>query len=163
MALNWYLAHVESSEHALGRYRTLASPGGSRRLAEWSNLDCRRQDRIDISTAVVSRRQALFRVGPQRLVEPLPRLRRTSRSGYGSHRGNGGATVGLWFIKLWVRIAAANRLHLFRAGMARLAIVDTETLKLESIDVTYTDLGFVRAAGGQAVFRAARQPRLLRS
>jgi dipeptidyl aminopeptidase/acylaminoacyl peptidase len=39
-------------------------------------------------------------------------------------------------------------------GMARLAIVDTETLKLEPIDVPYTDLGFVRAADGQAVFRA---------
>ncbi len=39
-------------------------------------------------------------------------------------------------------------------GMARLAIVDTETLKLEAVDVPYTDLGFVRAAEGQAVFRA---------
>ena len=39
-------------------------------------------------------------------------------------------------------------------GMARLAIVDTETLKLELVDVPYTDLGFVRAAAGQAVFRA---------
>jgi dipeptidyl aminopeptidase/acylaminoacyl peptidase len=39
-------------------------------------------------------------------------------------------------------------------GMARLAIVDTETLKLEPTDVPYTDLGFVRAADGQAVFRA---------
>jgi dipeptidyl aminopeptidase/acylaminoacyl peptidase len=39
-------------------------------------------------------------------------------------------------------------------GMARLALVDTETLQLEPIDVPYTDLGFVRAAAGQAVFRA---------
>ncbi len=39
-------------------------------------------------------------------------------------------------------------------GMARLAIVDTETLKLELVDVPYTDLGFVRAAAGQVVFRA---------
>ncbi|MGI8917223.1 MAG: S9 family peptidase, partial [Pyrinomonadaceae bacterium] len=39
-------------------------------------------------------------------------------------------------------------------GMARLAIIDTETLKLEPVDVPYTDLGFVRAAAGRAVFRA---------
>ncbi len=39
-------------------------------------------------------------------------------------------------------------------GMARLAIIDTETLKLEPVEVPYTDLGFVRAAAGQAVFRA---------
>lgn len=39
-------------------------------------------------------------------------------------------------------------------GMAHLAIVDTETLKLEPIEVPYTDLSFVRAAAGQAVFRA---------
>jgi dipeptidyl aminopeptidase/acylaminoacyl peptidase len=38
-------------------------------------------------------------------------------------------------------------------GMARLALVDPETLKFEPIDVPYTDLGFVRAADGQAVFR----------
>ena len=39
-------------------------------------------------------------------------------------------------------------------GMARLALVDTETLKLEPVDAPYTDLGFVRAAAGEAVFRA---------
>lgn len=39
-------------------------------------------------------------------------------------------------------------------GMARLAIVDTETSQLEPIDVPYTDIGWVRAAEGQAVFRA---------
>jgi len=39
-------------------------------------------------------------------------------------------------------------------GMARLAIVNTGTLKVDQVDVPYTDLGFVRAAAGQAVFRA---------
>ena len=39
-------------------------------------------------------------------------------------------------------------------GMARLAIIDTKTLKLEPVDIPYTDLGFIRAAEGQAVFRA---------
>ncbi|HET6669177.1 MAG TPA: S9 family peptidase [Pyrinomonadaceae bacterium] len=39
-------------------------------------------------------------------------------------------------------------------GMARLAVVDTKTLELQPVDVPYTDLGFVRAASGQAVFRA---------
>ncbi len=39
-------------------------------------------------------------------------------------------------------------------GMARLAVIDTGTLKLEQVEVPYTDVGFVRAANGQAVFRA---------
>jgi dipeptidyl aminopeptidase/acylaminoacyl peptidase len=39
-------------------------------------------------------------------------------------------------------------------GMARLAVIDTETLKLEQVELPYTDLSFVRAATGQAVFRA---------
>jgi dipeptidyl aminopeptidase/acylaminoacyl peptidase len=38
--------------------------------------------------------------------------------------------------------------------MSRLATVDTDTLKLKPIEVSYTDIGFVRAAQGQAVFRA---------
>ena len=39
-------------------------------------------------------------------------------------------------------------------GMSRLAIIDTKSLKLEPIDVAYTDMSFVRATAGQAVFRA---------
>jgi dipeptidyl aminopeptidase/acylaminoacyl peptidase len=39
-------------------------------------------------------------------------------------------------------------------GVSRLATIDTNTLKLENIETTYTDIGFVRAAAGQAVFRA---------
>jgi len=39
-------------------------------------------------------------------------------------------------------------------GMSRLATIDTRTLKLEQIDTAYTDIGYVRAAPGQAVFRA---------
>ncbi len=48
-------------------------------------------------------------------------------------------------------------------GMSRFALVDTETLKLEPVDVPYTDLGFVRAAAGQAVFRAGSPTTLPRS
>jgi dipeptidyl aminopeptidase/acylaminoacyl peptidase len=39
-------------------------------------------------------------------------------------------------------------------GMARLAQIDTETLKLDPLEVPYSDLGWVRASTGQAVFRA---------
>ena len=39
-------------------------------------------------------------------------------------------------------------------GRARLAVIDTETLKLEQVELPYTDLSFVRAATGQVVFRA---------
>ncbi|HKR59886.1 MAG TPA: S9 family peptidase [Pyrinomonadaceae bacterium] len=39
-------------------------------------------------------------------------------------------------------------------GMARLAQVDTETLNLQPLEVPYSDLGWVRASAGQAVFRA---------
>ena len=39
-------------------------------------------------------------------------------------------------------------------GMSRLATIDTRTLKLDPIDSTYTDISYVRAAAGQAVFRA---------
>lgn len=39
-------------------------------------------------------------------------------------------------------------------GMARLAVIDTKTLELAPVDIPYTDLGFIRAAEGQAVFRA---------
>lgn len=39
-------------------------------------------------------------------------------------------------------------------GMARLAIIDADSLELETLDLGYTDLGWVRAATGQVVFRA---------
>ena len=39
-------------------------------------------------------------------------------------------------------------------GIAQLAVIDTETLKLEPLDVGYTDLAFVRASSGQAIVRA---------
>jgi len=39
-------------------------------------------------------------------------------------------------------------------GMSRLAIIDTNSMKLEPVDVSYTDMSFVRASVGQAVFRA---------
>lgn len=39
-------------------------------------------------------------------------------------------------------------------GMSRLATIETDTLQLESLDVAFTDMGFVRAAPGLAVFRA---------
>ena len=39
-------------------------------------------------------------------------------------------------------------------GMSRMAILDTKSLKLEPVDVSYTDMNFVRASAGQAVFRA---------
>jgi dipeptidyl aminopeptidase/acylaminoacyl peptidase len=39
-------------------------------------------------------------------------------------------------------------------GVSRLATIDTNTLKLENIETTYTDISFVRAATGQAVVRA---------
>ena len=39
-------------------------------------------------------------------------------------------------------------------GMSRLATIETETLKLEPVDVAYTDMSFVRATPGHAVFRA---------
>jgi dipeptidyl aminopeptidase/acylaminoacyl peptidase len=39
-------------------------------------------------------------------------------------------------------------------GMAQLAVIDTDTLKLEPLNLGYTDLGFVRASSGQAIFRA---------
>lgn len=39
-------------------------------------------------------------------------------------------------------------------GMARLAIIDADSLELETLDFGYTDLGWVRAATGQVVFRA---------
>lgn len=40
------------------------------------------------------------------------------------------------------------------AGVSRLATIDTRSLKLEEIPTTYTDMSFIRAAGGQTVFRA---------
>lgn len=39
-------------------------------------------------------------------------------------------------------------------GMARLAIIDADSLELETLDLGYTDLGWVRGATGQVVFRA---------
>jgi len=39
-------------------------------------------------------------------------------------------------------------------GMSRLATIDTRSLKLEEIDTSYSDVTYVRAAPGQAVFRA---------
>ncbi|MGH9907356.1 MAG: prolyl oligopeptidase family serine peptidase, partial [Pyrinomonadaceae bacterium] len=39
-------------------------------------------------------------------------------------------------------------------GMSKLATIDTTTLKLEEIDTGYTDITYVRAANGRAVFRA---------
>ena len=39
-------------------------------------------------------------------------------------------------------------------GVSRLATIDTNSLKLERIQTTYTDITFIRAARGQAVFRA---------
>ena len=50
-------------------------------------------------------------------------------------------------------------------GMARLAVVDTKTLEMQQVDLPYTDLGFVRAAFGQTVFRAgspAKAPAIVR-
>lgn len=42
----------------------------------------------------------------------------------------------------------------YKRGRSRLATIDTRTLRLEPIDVTYTEVTFVRASRGQAVFRA---------
>jgi dipeptidyl aminopeptidase/acylaminoacyl peptidase len=39
-------------------------------------------------------------------------------------------------------------------GLARLAIIDADSLELETLDLGYTDLGWVRGATGQVVFRA---------
>ena len=39
-------------------------------------------------------------------------------------------------------------------GISRLGTIDTRTLKLEQLDTAYTDISYVRAALGQAVFRA---------
>ena len=40
-------------------------------------------------------------------------------------------------------------------GISRLALLDTATKKLETVDSPYTDLRYVRAAAGRAVMRAA--------
>ena len=42
----------------------------------------------------------------------------------------------------------------FVRGMARLALINTETLELELLNTPYTDLSWIRASVGQAVFRA---------
>ena len=39
-------------------------------------------------------------------------------------------------------------------GMSLLATIDIDALKVEPVDVAYTDISFVRATAGQAVFRA---------
>ncbi|HEY6231140.1 MAG TPA: prolyl oligopeptidase family serine peptidase, partial [Pyrinomonadaceae bacterium] len=41
-----------------------------------------------------------------------------------------------------------------RDGISQLALLDTQTKKLEPLDCPYTDIRFVRAAAGQAVMRA---------
>ena len=42
----------------------------------------------------------------------------------------------------------------YERGMSKLASIDTRTRKLQTIDTNYTDITFLRAAPGQAVFRA---------
>ena len=53
----------------------------------------------------------------------------------------------------------------YERGMSKLASIDTRTRKLQPIDTTYTDITFLRAASGQAVFRAgspAEPPSIVR-
>lgn len=42
----------------------------------------------------------------------------------------------------------------YERGISKLASIDTRTRKLKSIDTSYTDITFLRAAPGRAVFRA---------
>ncbi len=42
----------------------------------------------------------------------------------------------------------------YERGMSRLALLDTRTRKIQPIDTNYTDITFLRAAPGQALFRA---------
>jgi dipeptidyl aminopeptidase/acylaminoacyl peptidase len=42
----------------------------------------------------------------------------------------------------------------YERGLSKLASIDTQTGKLQTIDTNYTDITFLRAAPGQAVFRA---------
>ena len=42
----------------------------------------------------------------------------------------------------------------YERGMSKLASIDSRTRKLQTIDTNYTDITFLRAAPGQAVFRA---------
>ena len=53
----------------------------------------------------------------------------------------------------------------YERGMSKLASIDTRTRKLQTIDTNYTDITFLRAAPGRAVFRAgspAEPPSIVR-
>jgi dipeptidyl aminopeptidase/acylaminoacyl peptidase len=53
----------------------------------------------------------------------------------------------------------------YERGLSRLASIDTRTRELQPIDTNYTDITFLRAAPGQAVFRAgspAESPAIVR-
>ena len=53
----------------------------------------------------------------------------------------------------------------YERGLSKLALIDSRTRKLQTIDTDYTDITFLRAAPGQAVFRAgsaAEPPSIVR-
>ncbi|CAN5618417.1 MAG: S9 family peptidase [Pyrinomonadaceae bacterium] len=53
----------------------------------------------------------------------------------------------------------------YERGISQLASIESHTRKLQPIDTTYTDISFLRAASGQAVFRAgsaAEPPSIVR-
>ena len=89
------LAGLGSPRHALERHHPVAGPPVARGHPGRGPSRGRGPGRVDLPAGVVARRGAPLRLGPQRLVEPVPPRGRRGPAGGGRRRRRRGAAVGV--------------------------------------------------------------------
>ena len=110
------VAGMEPSAHALGRERAVGGRPACRRLGRRAAEDRRRTGRVRVPAGVVPRRRAPFRLGPERLVEPVPLAGRAVRGDGADGRRVRGAGMAARHPDVRLRVGRPHRLPVRARG-----------------------------------------------
>ena len=123
----------------------------------------RRRSGVDLSTGMVAGRRALFCERHERLVEPATASRARARSKVCTRRKASWACRNGFLVCRVTPLFRQSRLRVVTSNRAfqRLASIDTRTGKLTHVDCPFTDIQYVRAHGGEVVFRGGSPTEVL--